>query len=554
MSENVRDSPHSTRPLDVRRSRGSQSFNSQASTRSWVLQSQQNPPPPPIEPISGLPSPVEGDVSRNGLGLHVVNKTPKPKRRFVGGFVTNVKRAFRRREPRQPHACRAPFHLTVNQIPEALASGDVQRRRQEARLRPHGPRVVESYAPSPTEIPIDYTRDSALPQPASRPYSRPASVLPPPPTGFHRPQPSRPYSRPASVPPPPLPVLSPHPSQRQGSTLLSPHPSRHSHVSPSPPSAGDGHSHPASYQAHPPLAEDYRRMSFSKQAGTSSGGSGSEPSFATELNPIHRFFSTLYDMPWIASERVTSDYLPGLKRGAWTWKWATKEGREDRVLVHVPVRKPMRPWYTGKDKNIAVQGSTQVKLRDSKQADTSWASPGGNPVDLLSSGESATPPLSIVSGSATTASRRRNQRHRRSFVIFPDTEISHRRIPPPRTSRRHTHTTNGHHKRHNKPRSQPMYPHGYIPAPTPPTSKRTASPVPTMTPAFYVMGHPPPPQPAGSPTTPPPQGPFPYLTPVYMQMLPPAALSDVSSSPGLAGRGAGYSSMAMPVSLPAQNH
>ncbi|KAF8921369.1 hypothetical protein CPB85DRAFT_1247910 [Mucidula mucida] len=530
MSENVRDSPHSI-VLSI-----------QASTRSWVLQSQQNPPPPPIEPISGLPSPVpalrplnahdldeefvhvDDDISQNRLGLHVVNKTPKPKRRFVGGFVTN----------RTSMPAARPFHLTVNEIPEALASGDVQRKRQEARLRPNGPRVVESYAPSPTEIPVDYTRDSALPQSASRPYSRPTSV-----------------------PPPPPPVLSPHPSQRQGSTLLSPHPSRHSHVSPSPPGPGDVHSHPASYQAHPPLAEDYRRMSFSKQEGTSSGGNGSEPSFETELNPIHRFFSTLYDMPWIASERVTSDYLPGLKRGAWTWKWATKEGREDKVLVHVPVRKPMRPWYTGKNQIIGVQGSAQVKLRDNKQADTSWASPGGDPVDLLSSGGSATPPLSIISGSATTASRtarRQNQRHRRSFVIFPDTETSQRRTPPPQTSRRRTNTTNGHHRRHHKPRSSPMYPHGYIPAPTPPTSKRTASPVPTVTPAFFVMGgHPPP---ATSPPTSPPPGHFPYLTPVYMQMLPPAALSDVSSSPGLAGRGAGfgYSSMTMPVPLPTQNH
>jgi len=36
-----------------------------------------------------------------------------------------------------------------------------------------------------------------------------------------------------------------------------------------------------------------------------------EPSFSNTSSPLERFFKTLYNMPWIAYERITVDYLPG---------------------------------------------------------------------------------------------------------------------------------------------------------------------------------------------------------------------------------------------------
>lgn len=303
-------------------------------------------------------------------------------------------------------------------------------------------------------------------------------------------------------------------------------------------------------------------MSLTKQGGTSSGGDGSEPSFDSELNPIHHFFSTLYQMPWISTERIAVDYFPGMKRGAWTWRWAKQTGKEGRVRVQVPIPKPVRSWYTNKKNTTVVERATSTKVGD-RHHHQSLTTPRDDPLDLLSSGgESAGSPLSVISfvsrSSRPIRRTQHHQSHRRSYVIFPAPENVYGHSPSSKRhtgKRRRTHTHDkSRHQRHRSStnsRSPPLYPHGYVPAPTPPPSKRTISPVPTVTPSgFYVMT--PPPVTAGQYTPQP--APMPYLTPVYMQMFPPAAMSDVSSSPGLAGRGAGhgFGPMTMPIPMPGQ--
>ena len=61
--------------------------------------------------------------------------------------------------------------------------------------------------------------------------------------------------------------------------------------------------------AHPPPAADYRKMGsvLSPTSRTTMTGTtfSSDPSFSSEINPVKRFFHTLYRMPWIAHGRVT---------------------------------------------------------------------------------------------------------------------------------------------------------------------------------------------------------------------------------------------------------
>ncbi|KAH9476301.1 hypothetical protein JR316_0011875 [Psilocybe cubensis] len=58
-----------------------------------------------------------------------------------------------------------------------------------------------------------------------------------------------------------------------------------------------------------------------------------DPSFASDLTPIEKFFKGLYNLPWIAQERVTIDYRPG---------------DSDRARAKVKAMKktkPMASWY-----------------------------------------------------------------------------------------------------------------------------------------------------------------------------------------------------------------
>ncbi|PBL02133.1 hypothetical protein ARMGADRAFT_1005566 [Armillaria gallica] len=583
------------RPLDPaavrRRSHVSQSWHDydgsvSASTRSWVQSTQQNPPPPPehlpppsaalglravnpdeteIEDFSEYMTIRQEDFTNlpdypstsyptagGNHGLHVVNTPPsKTKKRFVGGFVTGLKRIPKamfgagglkvkevkrqrqkstdtgthltehtlpqyRTNPSTPIVPQMPqthTPLAEVSIPAALTTGEFQQHRNNPTFRLDPP--IGGYEPSaisPTEVPIDQTRDSIHPE--SRRTSlhltmpEPSIVLPP----------SQPLSR------------------------------RQSHVSPRLPRREASTSHPSSIPAHPAPSEDYRRMSKADSQGghgpqsATSSSVGAEPSFSSDLNPVLRFITGLYDMPWVAPERITVDYRPGVDRGAWVWKWThAKNGsngtRGRKVMVLKPIPKVMASWYTTGD-----DSGKKMPMKEHARSPSSVA-----PVDLLSSGASGT--RSSMATSRATSGHTRRRVPIRSSVFLPDPNTlprSVRRSKPPSRPGTSSHSPGRHrdHDRRRRRTASPSYPHGYAP-PTPPV------------PPFVFMP-PPVPSPEGSHAQPSPAPSVPLFGPVYMQMLPPTSMSSVNTSPGMAGRGAGlqpaygygYSPMVVPATPP----
>ncbi|KAG7445888.1 uncharacterized protein BT62DRAFT_932233 [Guyanagaster necrorhizus] len=588
------ESQRRIRPLDPaavrRRSHVSQSWHDygdgsvSASTRSWVQSNQRDPPPPPEQ--LPLPSPALGlravnpdenepeELSEymtirqedfNGLPdypswptpggdhqLHVVNVQPlKTKKRFVGGFVTGLKRIPKamfgasgskvkevkrqrqrstetgthltentlpqyRTNPPTPVALQVPrthASLAEGSIPPALASGELQRRMNNPTFRLEVPiEVFEPSAASPTEVPIDQTRDSIHPE-------------------------SRRTSLHLTMPEPSIALPPSHPPSR-----------RQSHVSPRPPQREPSTLPPPSIPAHPAPSEDYRRMSKADSQGhgptsATSSSVGAEPSFSSDLNPVLRFITGLYEMPWVSPERITVDYRPGIDRGAWVWKWThakngSGSGRGRKVMVLKPIPKVTASWYTVRD-------GTEKKIPVKERA----RSPNNAAVDLLSSGASGTRSSMATSGATSRRGRRRVPI--RSSVFLPDPSTlprSVRRSKPP--SRPGTSSHSGRYRdpdrRRRRPTS-PLFPHGYAPPTTPP-------PVPP-----FVFMPPPPaaaPSPEGSHAQP--AASMPLFGPVYMQMLPPTSMTSVNTSPGMAGRGAGlqpaygygYSPMVVPATPP----
>ena len=57
-----------------------------------------------------------------------------------------------------------------------------------------------------------------------------------------------------------------------------------------------------------------------------------DPSFASHLTPIEKFFKGLYNLPWVARERVTIDYRPG-------------DSNRAKIKVKGGVKRPMASWY-----------------------------------------------------------------------------------------------------------------------------------------------------------------------------------------------------------------
>ncbi|KAK0467955.1 uncharacterized protein EV420DRAFT_437033 [Desarmillaria tabescens] len=583
------DNQRVIRPLDPaavrRRSHVSQSWHDygdgsvSASTRSWVQSTQQNPPPPPEH--LPLPSPALGLRAVNpdenepeelsefmtirqedfhGLPDYPLPWTPggnqgvqplKPKKRFVGGFVTGLKRIpkamfggpkVKEVKRQRQRSTETGTHLTENTLPQyrtnpptpitlqmprthasladsipaSLASGEFQRHRNNPTFRLEPPiEVFEPSAVSPTEVPIDQTRESIHPESRR--------------TSLHLTMPDPSIALPPSQPP----------SRRQ------------SHVSPRPPRREPSTAHPPSIPAHPAPSEDYRRMSKGDSQGghgpasATSSSVGAEPSFSSDLNPVLRFFTGLYDMPWIAPERITVDYRPGVDRGAWVWKWThvkNGSGRGQRVMKLKPIPKVLASWYVMSDGT-----GRKVPVKEHVRSPSSVA-----PVDLLSSGASGTRSSMATSGATSRRGRRRVPI--RSSVFYPDPSTlprSVRRSKPPSRHGTSSHSRHRDQERRRKRPASPMYPHGYAPPSTPPP------PVPSF--AFMPSPHPAPSQEGSHAQPSTPAALVPVFGTVYMQMLPPTSMTSVNTSPGMAGRGAGqqqqqhsygYSPMVVPTTPP----
>ncbi|KAJ7654716.1 hypothetical protein B0H17DRAFT_1099690 [Mycena rosella] len=104
----------------------------------------------------------------------------------------------------------------------------------------------------------------------------------------------------------------------------------------------------------PQLGSDYAKMQSPPR---------SEASFNSYMSRINRFFQTLNDMPWIAPERVTVDYIPGkarLEQGG----GATARPRA--------ARRPVISWYNSNVPQGSIDllsgGSTSTPLDEFAQA------------------------------------------------------------------------------------------------------------------------------------------------------------------------------------------
>lgn len=276
--------------------------------------------------------------------------------------------------------------------------------------------------------------------------------------------------------------------------------------------------------AHPLPATDYMKMTFSPSptSRNTMDTTSYEPSFSSELNPVYRFFHTLYHMPWIAHERVTVDYRPG------------------NGIVQKKKTRPItkKSWYRG-----------GLVRREGTAA-----------VDLLSNGTtsartSAGTDLSPVASPTSRRTRRRTRpehhhHHRHSNDTTP------RRRQKQRASTSTANTQHVHKQRSMSPLIPPVYPYNYPaypypypgyslpPPPRGPRSHRSKAYAQPQYPIYQPMPAPPPgpvyvfQQPAAAPAgstggvqmhTPPGQM-------LYMQMVPGAFSDPGASSPPLSPR------------------
>jgi len=172
--------------------------------------------------------------------------------------------------------------------------------------------------------------------------------------------------------------------------------------------------------AHPKHTADYRKMTLSPSPTShntyATGSSYYDPSFSSQLNPVEKFFTTLYRMPWISHNRVTVDYLPGAGAGV----------RRKRKM------KRIASWYRS------------VMSRSSRNSET---------IDVLSNGTTVEhsprsnlrASLAMILGSPSSrrsSDRHRNMRHR----SHDESKDSHSR---------HHHSSRRHHRRHHHSHNSP---------------------------------------------------------------------------------------------------
>ncbi|KAF8638864.1 hypothetical protein AX17_001920 [Amanita inopinata Kibby_2008] len=162
--------------------------------------------------------------------------------------------------------------------------------------------------------------------------------------------------------------------------------------------------------AHPPLSTDYRKMSLNSHDTTSHSTASTsyslEPSFSSELSPVKRFFHVLQSLPWVATERLTSDYHPG--------------GGSDKDL---PKKKPMISWYR-RSEDVAHQSGIAAT------------------VDLLSPGSPGSRVARLPSNSVTVTSL--------SSPVLHTSRVrkSHSHMQPQRHHHVRTHHQRHHHHHH----------------------------------------------------------------------------------------------------------
>ena len=123
-----------------------------------------------------------------------------------------------------------------------------------------------------------------------------------------------------------------------------------------------------------------------------------DPSFASHLTPVERFFKGLYHLPWVARERVTVDYRPG-------------DSNRAKIKVRGGVKRPMASWYRA-IVSRSRRGSRDLDLLSNGTGSGSASTSLGNSITPLDSHTSRRSGRSSNNNRHQTSHR--NHRHRKT--------------------------------------------------------------------------------------------------------------------------------------------
>ncbi|KAJ6571259.1 hypothetical protein B0H19DRAFT_1064373 [Mycena capillaripes] len=481
--------PTFVKPLDTasrRRSRASRASHDSAaaSTRSWVLMTQQAPPPP-VEPIpvpepvpalaptpggsrplpepprrtsmvldeSGaehmtvdLPPAVEtlGYQWTTGRGAKVREKSKEKEKEgkgFVGGFVSGLRR-LPRALVRPRRARRGTTNTEGTDGTEGTGmSGNTLPRYVSTPPTPvvAGPPVGFVQGTGGLVAPEEHAEEG-------RRRRHPSFRVDPPREDMQRgaaPIVCDPDAQeghgdgeggPSVLELPQSPMENPY--DREGvtpTTYPSSHVSHADDLLAAPAPEGDG-DEPVSVHVHPLPTEDYRRMSAADAAQpqsrttiTSASFTADSPSFSSELNGVHRFLAALHVLPWVAPERVTVDYRPKTKpKVGVSWYRPEGEGEGETEQVHARTRDLDATSTSPASASNAPRARSPPRQRTHRRATTSpsMATPvpyGGYPFAYYPPPIPSPSPPPIQGGRRRRASPRRQ--HRRSATYHPTSPI-----------------------------------------------------------------------------------------------------------------------------------
>ncbi|KAJ7046118.1 hypothetical protein C8F04DRAFT_1322720 [Mycena alexandri] len=512
--------PTFVKPLDAasrRRSRASHD-SAAASTRSWVLMTQQSPPPPvqpiPIpEPVPALtpapaPRPLPEPPRRTSAvdepgAEHMTVEVPNPsdmgyqwttgrgtkareahrethreEKGLVGGFVSGLRRLpralVRTRRPRRGttntegtegtegtgmSGNTLPRYVSVPPTPVVPTTGSGLGLVRGVLATPGGQVTATGNADAERRRHPSF-RVVPPEEDVQQVVVTPVVYDPDPEPGeleFPQVPMENPYDREATSAPPP--TASPHLSRVDDRLAAA--------------AEGDG-DEPISVHVHPLPTVDYRRMSahdttrpHSRTTITSTPFSSDSPSFSSELHGFRRFFNALHLLPWVATDRLTIDYFPPRAKGRASVSWYHPEAQSACRGLEPPLAPapPSPPAASDRANNDSAR--TPPRHRTLRRAATSVYTPApslpaayGYPFAYYPAFSPSPPPTQPTHGSRRSVS------------------------PRPRSPRAHSSHAHRHHRRSATYPTSPTQwiPPPLLPAPPAPVYIIRATPSPPASP------------------------------------------------------------------------
>ena len=154
--------------------------------------------------------------------------------------------------------------------------------------------------------------------------------------------------------------------------------------------------------------KDYLSSQTSRYTVTTTMASHYDPSFASHLTPVEKFFKGLYNLPWVARERVTIDYRPG-------------DSNRAKIKVRGGVKRPMASWYRAVVSRSR-RGSRDLDLLSNGTGSASASTSLGNTLSPIASPTSRRSGRSSNNNQYQTSHqnhRHRKKRHRGTTLTDP---------------------------------------------------------------------------------------------------------------------------------------